>query len=60
MFHEEEIIDGVLCYRTTPRGQWEQYSKFELSQMLDKARTRITLLEMAAERDHECVGAMPF
>lgn len=31
MYHEEKIIDGVLCWRGTPDGEWQQYSKVELT-----------------------------
>ena len=26
MYHEEKIIDGVLCYRGLPDGEWEPYT----------------------------------
>lgn len=31
MYHEEKIIDGILCWRGTPDGEWMQYSKQELT-----------------------------
>ncbi len=26
MYHEEEIIDGILCHRGTPDGEWVPYT----------------------------------
>lgn len=26
MYHEEKVIDGVLCHRSTPTGVWMKYS----------------------------------
>ena len=31
MYYEEKIINGVLCYRTTPNGEWEQFTLEALS-----------------------------
>lgn len=31
MYYEEKLIDGVLCYRITPDGDWDQYDLKELS-----------------------------
>ena len=34
MYYEELVINGVLCYRTTPKGSWTAYSKEDLTSML--------------------------
>lgn len=34
MYYAEKVIDGVLHYKTTPRGQWIPYTQEELSQMV--------------------------
>jgi hypothetical protein len=34
MYFEQKIIKGVLCYRSSPSGEWTEYSKEELTGML--------------------------
>ena len=31
MYYEEKIIDGIMHYRTNPKGQWKAYTIQELS-----------------------------
>ena len=38
MFHEEKIIDGVLCWRGTPDGKWIKKTAKQLTAMLIEAR----------------------
>ena len=26
MFYEEKVIDGILCHRSTPDGEWIQFT----------------------------------
>lgn len=47
MYHEERIVDGVLSWRGTPDGEWQEYSKVELTSFLDQIRTRLMLIELA-------------
>ena len=30
MYHEEKIINGVLHFKSTPRGKWVEFSKLQL------------------------------
>ncbi len=41
MYYEELMINGVMCYRSTPNGEWRVFT-------VDKLHTRI------AELTHEC------
>ena len=34
MFHEEKVINGVLCWRGTPDGDWIEYSSRQLTEKL--------------------------
>lgn len=34
MYYEEKVIDGVLCWRSTPGGDWKQKNPGQLTQML--------------------------
>lgn len=38
MFYEEQIIDGVLHYRSTPTGEWVPMSAERLTALLIEAR----------------------
>jgi len=31
MYYEEKIVDGILCYRGTPDGEWIPFTLEELS-----------------------------
>lgn len=31
MFYEERLIEGRMCFRTTPDGEWREYGYGELS-----------------------------
>lgn len=41
MYHEEKIIDGVLCWRGTPRGEFIQYTAEELTQKIVALREQL-------------------
>ena len=36
MYYEEQIINGVLCWRNTREGDFKEYSKTELTQRVKK------------------------
>jgi hypothetical protein len=40
MFYEEEIINGILCWRGTPDGHWTKKTQRELTSMLMEVRMR--------------------
>lgn len=48
MYHEEKVIDGVLCWRGTPDGEWVQYSLESLTIALTSERSRSKDLEALA------------
>ena len=39
MYYKEEIINGVLCYQLTPNGEFQEYSKEELTKRLTDTQT---------------------
>jgi hypothetical protein len=64
MFHQEKTIDGILCYRTNPNGDWRPYSQKELSLILKdrlfekeseilELKRRISELNMIFKRKRE-------
>lgn len=50
MYHEEKIIDGVLCWRGTPDGEWTQYTLQALTSALRAERVRSKDMEEAASK----------
>jgi hypothetical protein len=40
MFYEEEIIDGILHWRSVPKGDWIEFTKEGLTYELEKERKR--------------------
>lgn len=38
MFYEEQIVNGVLCSRTSPGGEWKPFTPEELTKRLIAAR----------------------
>jgi hypothetical protein len=37
MFYEEKTINGVLCYRTQPDGDWIEFTAEEITKKLNDA-----------------------
>ena len=33
MYYEEKIINGILCWRSIPKGMWTAYSAEELEKI---------------------------
>lgn len=53
MYYEEQVVNGVLCYRTTPRGPWHHVSAETLTTRLLAAQkqARIPQDELARLSD---------
>jgi hypothetical protein len=49
MYHEERVIDGVLCWRGTPDGEWTEYTAKELTAMVQGLRQTVFKIEAALE-----------
>ena len=39
MYYKEEIINGILCYKLTPKGEWHEMTKEQLTKKLMKYRS---------------------
>lgn len=37
MYYKETIIDGVLCFKLSPNGEWKEFSKETLSKRVMEA-----------------------
>lgn len=40
LYYEEEIIDGVLCWRSHPKGEWTAFSAEQLTKKLMEERDK--------------------
>lgn len=56
MYKEERVVNGVLCWRGTPNGEWTQYTAeeitaryLEIKGKLRDAKDRIEQLEFVYE-----------
>jgi hypothetical protein len=47
MFYEEQIINGVLMFRTTPTGSWRQCSIEKMGERIGWLQNRVRELELA-------------
>lgn len=45
MYHEEKTINGVLHFRTTPKGEFKPYSLKAMTMLIEGYRKRIIRLE---------------
>ena len=56
MYFEQKVIDGILCHRSTPDGEWVKYSQEDLTGMLQNyhnIRVRLMdILDMASNYDY--------
>lgn len=57
MYHEEQVINGVLCWRGTPDGEWTQYTIEALTIALTAERTRAKELETGLYKHMQQVAA---
>jgi len=50
MYFEQKIVNGILCHRNDPRGEWIQYSQEDLTGMLQNYhRINDRIMECLAE-----------
>ncbi len=42
MYYTEEIINGILCYKTTPNGKWKEMSKEKLTKRILELQERLS------------------
>jgi len=45
MYYREEVIEGLLCYKSSPDGEWKQVSEAELQSRLNSAKLQVATLE---------------
>lgn len=52
MYYEEKVVDGVLCWRSQPDGEWTVYTAQQLTDRL----IRLTAEVQSAVRSQGVVG----
>lgn len=51
MYYEEHVVNGVLCWRSTPTGEWEQKSPGELTARLRRFEDALKRIAMNTSGD---------
>lgn len=41
MYYEEKIINGVLCFRNIPKGEWIKFSDIELTNEILRLKEKL-------------------
>lgn len=41
MYHEERVVDGVLCWRSLPNDNWTPFTAKELTAMLQESKREL-------------------
>lgn len=41
MYYKEEIINGILCFKLTPNGEWKEVSKRALCERVKEAEKKV-------------------
>ena len=53
MYYEEKIINGILCYRSSPYGDWFELPKQTLTERLMKYKKALEVIQSFYEDDED-------
>lgn len=53
MYYEEQFINGALCFRSNPRGEWTPLSAAQLNDVIREKDNEIKLLRAEKEKLEE-------
>ena len=56
MYYKEEIINGILHYKLTPNGEWQEVSKETLSKRTKEAEAKVWELTQLIQKMNEVVS----
>lgn len=56
MYYKEEIINGILHYKLTPNGEWQEVSKETLSKRTKEAEAKVWELTQLIKKMSEVVS----
>jgi len=57
MYYDEQVINGVLCHRGTPDGQWIAFTSKELTAKIVELKAEVSSLECQIEDEIEMRGS---
>ena len=49
MYYKEEVINGVLCFKTTPNGEWKQFTLEQLTNKIVNLKNEVSQLNKELE-----------
>jgi hypothetical protein len=49
MYYKEEIINGILCFKTYPNDNWKPVGEKELTKRVTELKAKVALLELELE-----------
>ena len=49
MYYKEEIINGILCFKITPNGEWKPLGEKRLTKIVEELKAKVALLELELE-----------
>ena len=58
MYYEEKVINGVLCHRNTPNGEWIQFTLESLTMALIAMRGQVESRDKVIEDFKLCFSDM--
>lgn len=56
MYYEEKVIDGILCYRRTPDGEWVRMSQVAITEKFQREQFRRQQAESRLAAMEEAYG----
>lgn len=51
MYYKEEIINGILCWKGTPNGEWHPVGERELTKRITELKAKDAELELQLEME---------
>lgn len=50
MYYAEEVINGVLCFRTSPTDRWQQYTPEQITKKYQEMKAGVNMAVQRMER----------
>lgn len=51
MYYKEQIVDGVLCWKGTPDGEWTPMSPEKMTRKIMQLKIEVEMLKSKLERE---------
>jgi len=56
MYYDEQVINGVLCHRGTPNGEWIKFTPEQLTAKILELKADVSRLENTLDETVEMMG----